>query len=406
VPPNKSTDTLISVSTTGGVTGIGAVDLENQAGTGTFGIEADRCSFTLFPVSDGDSCDIFVSAATADSTGTATTADLVIHTSSGDQSVALSMTGGAALPPPTPPLRLHGTSGSREVFLTWAGVANDGGEPVQEYLFEESADGGSTWTPAGAFTDFDAQIRQTVTGLANGITYKFRERAENGLGTSDPSNVISLTPEKLKSSFILWSGADIKAGKTATLSSRLVAPEPPILHQIQGIQTTIDLLAKVAPSKTYRTVRKYLTPKDGTIEIRVSPSYNTTYELQYEGSVDFTPATSKPVEVRVTPVVSVSLSNNSISIGKTVLVYGTVRPTDRGQTVRIEVGGLPGAGGGSKLLNGAKIKKQRMPNGKVEVGFVIKYRPRTRGVFRIGAAVPYNPRNDDSFTNSKRLTVH
>lgn len=80
------------------------------------------------------------------------------------------------------------TISGTQVNLSWQ--ANDTSPNIASgYLLEKSQDNGITWSqiPAGTATTF------TVGGLQTSTTYKFRVSAYNVIGSSAPSNVITVT---------------------------------------------------------------------------------------------------------------------------------------------------------------------------------------------------------------------
>ena len=68
--------------------------------------------------------------------------------------------------------------------LQWRAPPDDGGCPIDHYVIEKMDERTGRWVPAGETdgkeTNFD------VTGLSPGHKYKFRVKAVNRLGTSDP----------------------------------------------------------------------------------------------------------------------------------------------------------------------------------------------------------------------------
>ena len=76
---------------------------------------------------------------------------------------------------PEAPESLSFTRGDGQVTLRWRAPANDGGEPITHYEYEQ--DGSGTWISTGG-----TATSTTVTGLNNGQTYTFRVRAVNALG--------------------------------------------------------------------------------------------------------------------------------------------------------------------------------------------------------------------------------
>ena len=84
----------------------------------------------------------------------------------------------SATPTTTTPEALQSlsfTPGDGQVTLRWRAPANDGGEPITHYEYEQ--DGSGTWISTGG-----TATSHTVTGLNNGQAYMFRVRAVNTLG--------------------------------------------------------------------------------------------------------------------------------------------------------------------------------------------------------------------------------
>ncbi len=82
--------------------------------------------------------------------------------------------------------------GSTVIVLNWQPPASDGGDSVQGYVIEVSADGGTTWATLVRDT------RSTVTryrhqGLTAGLTRHYRVSAINANGTGATSNVARAT---------------------------------------------------------------------------------------------------------------------------------------------------------------------------------------------------------------------
>ena len=111
--------------------------------------------------------------------------------------------------PPTPPFELPGTisdapenlratAGDEQVILSWDAPGYDGGEEITGYAYRLKENG----EPFGvadlmAWRDIPggASIRSyTVTGLTNGIVYKFEVRAENGHGGGIPAKATVTLP--------------------------------------------------------------------------------------------------------------------------------------------------------------------------------------------------------------------
>ena len=68
--------------------------------------------------------------------------------------------------------------------LSWNPPADDGGQPVENYVVEKLDEATGRWVPAGETVGPETNI--ALTGLTPGHKYKFRVRAVNKQGKSDP----------------------------------------------------------------------------------------------------------------------------------------------------------------------------------------------------------------------------
>lgn len=68
------------------------------------------------------------------------------------------------------------------VTLDWKPPEDDGGEPISHYEIEKQDAKDGLWVPAGRA----AEPHAVVDGLNKGGNYKFRVRAVNAEGKSDP----------------------------------------------------------------------------------------------------------------------------------------------------------------------------------------------------------------------------
>ena len=90
---------------------------------------------------------------------------------------------------PSAPLGLQATLDNRTAALTWSPPASDGGESVDAYRVERSADGGAWSNVASPLT-----THTSIEQLDYGVAYRFRARARNDAGVSRPSNVAKVAP--------------------------------------------------------------------------------------------------------------------------------------------------------------------------------------------------------------------
>lgn len=69
------------------------------------------------------------------------------------------------------------------VTISWSPPTDDGGSPVTEYIIEKRDMKRSTWSQAGT----TSETTFTVPKLLEGNSYKFRVRAKNEQGPSEPA---------------------------------------------------------------------------------------------------------------------------------------------------------------------------------------------------------------------------
>ena len=82
---------------------------------------------------------------------------------------------------PDAPTQLDLSAGDRELELTWAAPADDGGSKIREYGIQYSDNAGATWKQWNAVISTQ-RLQETITGLQNGTVYQVQIRASNGQG--------------------------------------------------------------------------------------------------------------------------------------------------------------------------------------------------------------------------------
>ena len=105
----------------------------------------------------------------------------------GQSSPSTSVSATPAPTAPEAPQSLGATPGNMKVELRWTVPADDGGEPITRYEYEQ--DGSGTWISTGS-----AETSYTVMELTNGQSYTFRVRAVNSIGGGAPTPSLSATP--------------------------------------------------------------------------------------------------------------------------------------------------------------------------------------------------------------------
>ena len=95
------------------------------------------------------------------------------------------------LQPPDAPSSVSVTAGTSAATMSWSPPVGDGGSAVSGYLVEQASASGP-WIQR---VSVDATTTSaTVTGLINGLAYRWRVRAVNAVGAGVPSAVVSAMP--------------------------------------------------------------------------------------------------------------------------------------------------------------------------------------------------------------------
>jgi len=68
--------------------------------------------------------------------------------------------------------------------LSWNPPSDDGGQPIENYVVEKLDEATGRWVPAGETTGPQTNLK--IEGLTPGHKYKFRVRAQNKQGKSEP----------------------------------------------------------------------------------------------------------------------------------------------------------------------------------------------------------------------------
>ena len=92
---------------------------------------------------------------------------------------------------PGAPRNIGVTAGDEQVALNWTAPASDGGETITDYEYEQNGSG--TWISTGGTAP-----SATVTGLMNGLSYRFKVRVLNSVGAGAASAASSsVTPARV-----------------------------------------------------------------------------------------------------------------------------------------------------------------------------------------------------------------
>jgi len=120
---------------------------------------------------------------------------------------------------PTAPQSLSATSQNTQVSLAWSAPSSNGGSSLTQYLVYDRTTGSSTFALYATTTA--SQTTSTVASLTNGQSYDFEVLAQNSIGTSTASNVVSSTPNTVP-------GAPTSVSAAAGNAEATVSFTPPL----------------------------------------------------------------------------------------------------------------------------------------------------------------------------------
>jgi hypothetical protein len=202
-----------------------------------------------------------------------------------------------------------------------------------------------------------------------------------GIGT--PNGIAAFSPPATTLS--APKTATIKYGKRITLHATLTNSAS---HRtISG--ATVRLLAKQVGSSSYRTLKTLVTSARGVASASLHPTSNASYKWSYAGSTANTASTSRPQAVTVDATVTLAAKPAKAKLGKKLRLYGTAAPAKAGEKITVE----KRVGKSWKKLGTAKLAKRKLPNGKTEVGYVLKTKAAKKGKATYRAVVAKTGKN-------------
>jgi subtilisin family serine protease len=92
---------------------------------------------------------------------------------------------------PSAPTSMTGFISGTSAYLSWGSPVSNGGTAVTSYDVWRSTDAGATWVVVATRSNFSRSVR--IDALTPGVTNSFRVTARNAVGSSVPSNVITLS---------------------------------------------------------------------------------------------------------------------------------------------------------------------------------------------------------------------
>jgi len=94
---------------------------------------------------------------------------------------------------PSSPTNLTATGKMTHIDLIWTAPSDNGGTPILGYIIQRSTDNGTTWSTIVSNTN-STGTAYTDSHLIPVKVYTYRVSAINSVGTSDPSNIVSIKP--------------------------------------------------------------------------------------------------------------------------------------------------------------------------------------------------------------------
>lgn len=385
----------VTVSNSGGdLVGVASVSVSGNG----FSLTYDGCTYELL-IRGIESSYCSVSVTVTPTTSGPLSGLLSIDTTGGEVDVTLSATGGPQAADPGSPAAVVAKPHSGRVALRWTAPVNDGNTPIVGYDVRYSPASSSTWTDGPSSTTTSV----SVTGLTNYVTYVFEVRAVNAFGSgnwSAPSAPVTPYAPGDATAFAKATSPTIDAGSSIAVSTTLTDSKSG--KPVSG--ATVSLWSRPGSSGPFSEIGTATTSSSGAVSLTESPRSDTRYEWQFVGSSGHDPATSGIETVLVAQVVRISVTEASVRAGATTDLFGTVSPSETGQTVVLEE---LSASSGKWGFPGEKatISRQVLPNGKTEAGYVIRFSTKKAGTYSLRVERPATATNAAGTSKTVKVTV-
>lgn len=231
----------------------------------------------------------------------------------------------------TPPAPVIGLTATRTTntaaHLEWANPADgDYVDTVVRYLPGSQAPrhptvGHLAYTGTGTSVD--------VSGLIADRAYTFGIFTYDATGNASRVRVISIPGSAQQT--ITAAPTTVTYGSAVSING--------VLTDLDGVpldaQTT-RLQARAPGSATWATSSTLTTSGDGTAHASVTPSASREYRLVSDATPAYAASASTPVFATVRHKVTAALNDNSIGLGQTVTIRGSVAPNHRGRPVYLQ----------------------------------------------------------------------
>jgi hypothetical protein len=208
----------------------------------------------------------------------------------------------------------------------------------------------------------------------------------------------SAPPRAHASAFSIGKNTAITYGKKVTLTGKLTDS---VTHAGIG-RAAVKLYSKPAGTKSFSLVKSLTTGSTGAVSFGAQPKVNTVYHWVYGGTSAHKAATSTNQAVSVAQAVTAAVRGGAAKRNVTFPVYGTVGPNETGKMVVLQ------QKVGSRWKNTthqAKVRMQRLPDGRRALGYVITLKERKAGKYTFRATRASTSVNAAGVSNAAVKTV-
>ncbi len=245
------------------------------------------------------------------------------------------------------------------------------------HLFDGTVDKGAAVlnSTTGAITD-------TVSGLINGSTHHFMFKFTPTDATKYSSSQSAALTYSVKSpdstALTISKGAKIAFGKAVKISGAIT--DTTTHKALSG--ATVSLYAKVGTAAV-KKVKDVKAAANGTFSFSTKPTRTTTYQWRYAATAAHKAVNSATDVITVSRTTTITATARTIKKGGFTKFYGVVAPVAGGNAT------LQRKSGARWLASGhATIKKQKLPNRRTAVGYVISWKGAAKGKFTLRVSVP------------------